>query len=230
MEDRINELISLVTNLKARVSELEIENKKLKAEVGHYATLKYVPKEDIFGILSYFKKYEKNYEISFSGGGSQNPERSFPCLTNYLGYCNTSYYSNSKNGPKSNTSIENSYIQFDFGAFFKIELTSYFIRSYGNGPNTSYHPRTWKILGSNDLYSWKLLDSKIDDTHLNDDYASYNFECNTNDCNTNDCENKYRYIRYLQLDNYSDNKIYPNNPYNILICNFELFGKIYRSI
>lgn len=225
MENRIHELINLVDDLKKRVNELEIENKKLKTEIGYFATLDYNPKEDIFGILSYFEKYEKNFKISMTGGGSQEPCRSFPCLTNYNGFCNTSYYYNYKNGPKSNTSYEQSYIQFDFSVFFKIELSSYFIRSYSNGPNTSYHPKTWKMLGSNDLYNWVLLDNRIDDTHLNDNFASYNFTCNNIDC-----KKRYRYIRYLQLDNYSDNSTYPNNPYNILICNFELYGKIYRSI
>lgn len=67
-------------------------------------------------------------------------------------------------------SIADSQIIFNFGDK-KIDWFSNFIRSnpYPSFKNY-YHPKTWRIEGSNYKINWNILDRRVDDSNLNGTY------------------------------------------------------------
>ena len=111
-------------------------------------------------------------------------------------------------------------IEFDF-VKRKINMTSYSIRTIFNAQNV-YHPKSWKIMGSNDHEQWELIDMKENNEELNGPRKCSNFEC----------INKigfYRYIKYIQTENWSTTYYvysYNNMKYYIGLSAIEFFGSI----
>lgn len=119
--------------------------------------------------------------------------------------------------PKSET---DTIIKFDFGPHKRIDLQSYFIRTNGNGQN-GYHPKTWRIEGSNDSQSWTKIDSRSNDESLNGSYKECNFVCQHG--NYGNVNNLYRYMRYISQECWcSDSKL----NYYAIISYFELYGSV----
>ena len=109
------------------------------------------------------------------------------------------------------------WIEFDF-VNRKVDVTSYSIRTIYNSINI-YHPKTWKIMGSNDHENWSLIDEQIDSSVLNGPSYSAHFQCGSK-------SQFYRYIRYFQLKNWnsSNSEIYFEN--YIGLSSIEFFGSI----
>lgn len=119
-----------------------------------------------------------------------------------------------QNHSNSRLNESEGWIQFDFGKR-SIKLTSYTLRSSQFGQNGEYHPKSWRILGSNDEKEWFLLDKRINDSNLNGKYKQHRFNCIQND------NNYYQFIRYIQDDGW-----YPNREYCMLLTCIEFFGSI----
>lgn len=112
----------------------------------------------------------------------------------------------------SGKSESDTYITFDFGTSRKIDLYSYFIRSVG------FHPKTWRIDGSNDQSNWTLIDRRVNNPNLmNGD--RHHFECK--EAKHGDANCRYRFIRYAQESSY-------NGSYLVYLDFFELYGDVFN--
>lgn len=150
--------------------------------------------------------------ISLSAGGKHN---SIHPLTNIKKFNDKNFFNYDRYIPVSES---DSYIEFDFGQSKKIDLFSYLIRST-NGDESFYHPKSWRIEGSNDKISWNCLDHRKDDQNLRGKLKLHCFQCENNK-NEN---NKFRYIRYVQEDSW-----WKDCPYYVNITYFELYGDIFN--
>lgn len=139
-------------------------------------------------------------------GGNTNPD--FP-IENVFKLDNSYFYNYFGSFEPS---VNDSYIQFDFGYNKKIRLISYFIQSNQDKEN-SYHPCTWRIEGSNNEIQWDILDRQENCSYLNGKYRQYTFQCKQN---TN---KSYRFIRYVQ-----ENSWCVNYSYRIYITRLDLNG------
>lgn len=90
-------------------------------------------------------------------------------------------------------------------------MTSYTIRS---SPESVYHPKTWRVLGSDDGEKWDILDRQTNNSSLNANSIKQRFKCDQN-------HSYYRFIRYIQDDSW-----YGNREYCIGFSCIEFFGSI----
>lgn len=111
----------------------------------------------------------------------------------------------------------NAWIEFDFGKR-KINMTSYTIQTIYN-PTNCFHPKTWKFIGSNDTTNWELIDIKENNDELNGKSNCAHFICQNNG-------KFYRYIKYVQLDNWRHQRNGTINKYYIGLSSIEFFGEI----
>lgn len=95
----------------------------------------------------------------------------FP-LSSIRMYDSTCFYSSGDQTPSS----DNSFIMFDFGPNKKIDLHSYFIRTSHGSASKDFHPKTWRIEGSNDGSSWTKLDNRLNNDSLNENHDKSIFE------------------------------------------------------
>lgn len=181
---------------------------------------KYSSDNQFDGIISYIKKSTNdlvngnNDHLRLSG----RPINSDYSLSNLLLYDDADImkvYSNLKSNPLE-LSENDAFIEFDFVSR-KINVTSYTIRASYFCPNY-YHPKTWKLLGSNDHQNWELIDMKENNSELNETYICAHFECSQKG-------QYYRYIKYLQIDNWNRD----NLKYNVVLSAIEFFGSIKPS-
>lgn len=195
----INQFKKLILNAKSKIKNeinIQFENDELN------------------GIISYMKKticedlIEKG-ELKLSSG---HPT-SVGSLSNLIDY-GKGIDNVFQNHAGSRLNESEGWIQFDFGKR-NIKLTSYTLRSSQFGQNGEYHPKSWRILGSNDEKEWFLLDKRINDSNLNGKYKQHRFNCIQND------NNYYQFIRYIQDDGW-----YPNREYCMLFTCIEFFGSI----
>ena len=111
---------------------------------------------------------------------------------------------------------KDAWIEFDF-VQSKINITSYTIRSSEHAPNLNCHPKSWKIIGSNNQNTWDLIDIKQNREEMNGPHICQHFECERKS------RMHYRYIRYVQLDDWMTNGI---AKYSICLSCMEFFGSI----
>ena len=152
--------------------------------------------------------------MKISGGGSRN-DIYYP-LTNLIKYDSNQiqkYYYNYANSKHANE--REGWIEFDFGQR-TINLTSYTIRTNSSNPNWN-HPKTWRIVGSNDKDHWVTLDHQTNNSDLRGSNLQHRFECENKD------KNYYRYIKYTQEDNWNSNH---QEKYDIYLTCIEFFGSI----
>lgn len=114
------------------------------------------------------------------------------------------------------------FIEFDFKSM-KIDLYAYLIRSNKGGTNADFHPRTWRIEGSNDKKKWDQLDRQENVNSLNKPLGKDIFQCKGIKHGNGNC--RYRYIRYIQESAWYES--FFRKKYNIFISYFELYGNIY---
>lgn len=81
-------------------------------------------------------------------------------------------------------------------------LHSYLIRSNSNSKSLHYHPKSWKIEGSNDHTNWTLLDNRVNDDSINGSFKQNIFICQQ--IKYQDSTEAFRYIRYVQNDCWCD--------------------------
>lgn len=108
------------------------------------------------------------------------------------------------------------YIIFDFKNI-KINFSKYYfsVPSSKNGASDGW-PKRWRIEGSNDENTWKLIDFKENDSNLNDYGKSSTFTCQT----TNN-----EYYRYIRIKDFTSQF---NNHY-FLLSEIEFYGNINRQ-
>lgn len=171
----------------------------------------YHQESELDGIMNHVGK---SGGVFLSGGGDLNPQYPIINIIQYDPdhindfYCN--YYGRS-------AAESESWIQFDFGAAKAIKLSSYSIRSNAGSENDDFHPKSWRLCGSNDLSQWEVIDTRKDCDELNGVHKLAHFNCLWND-------NKFRYIRYIQ-----DNHWYVYYPYNICLTCIEFYGDVFNS-
>lgn len=180
---------------------------------------KYLNNDNKFnGIISYIKKSTKdavdgnNDHLRLSGTG-MSPY--FP-ISNLLLYDDPDVRKSYVNTHIGQHLEEDAFIEFDF-VNRKINLTSYTIQTIYNATG-NLHPKTWKMVGSNDHNSWELIDLKENNDELNGPSKCAHFECSTPG-------KYYRYIKYVQIDNWraSYHEIYK---YYVGLSRIEFFGSI----
>ena len=168
---------------------------------------------ELDGIVSHLKRgggLSSGGGLKLRGGGSPNPLFPITNLTEYgpdrinSGYVN---YFGRNDLPESA-----GWIEFDFGER-KVNLKSYTIRSNISNSNTNFHPKSWRIAGSNDGTTWSVLNRQTNSGELNGVHKQHRFECESSG-------EYYRYIRYIQEDTWSNQK------YCINLACIELFGSI----
>ena len=174
--------------------------------------------EELKGIISHLEeKYGTNLceqgELKISDIGThQHSDGSLLNLIKYdQSHINEYYMNNYGNDPLPDSS--NGWIEFDFFKR-KINLTSYTLRTSGNGQNGYYHAKSWRIVGSNDRNNWDVINQQVNNSSLNGKYRQHRFECDKND-------KYYRYIRYIQDDSWSSGR-----SHNIWLTCVEFFGSI----
>ena len=104
--------------------------------------------------------------------------------------------------------------------------SSYLIYSNLCPTNIGYHPQTWKIVGYNnkeDQNSWDVFDHQVKYIYLNAPNVEQIF--NVHPPNN---EKKYRFIRYIQEENFALNGLTVNH-HNVNIGGFDLFGKVFQK-
>lgn len=148
-------------------------------------------------------------ELTLTGSGFPNIKNPVSNLTKY----DDSFYYNFYDGTPNSES--HTYITADFGPSKRIDLHSYLIWSL------DYYPKSWRIEGSNDGSVWTPLDKRENDSNLNDSHKQHHFVCQLS--RTGDESNRYRYIRYAQLDCHYSNRYYIDFSF------FELYGDIFRN-
>lgn len=87
------------------------------------------------------------------------------------------------------------YYIFDF-LHRKVRVQEYLMHSrYGSPSNSGAkdrrQPRSWKLMGSNDKETWKLIDNRDDDYSINDNDASSLFKC----------QNEINSFKFIKLEN-----------------------------
>lgn len=179
--------------------------------------------EELNGIISYLLKEEgreilTNGTLTLTGGTDPllNPYHPITNVTEYDEKINDYFYNfHSTLAP----SEESNFIDFDFGQR-KVRISSYTIRSNKNNEYGRYHPKSWKICGSNDKKNWDVLDHQLDCCELNGPYKQHRFICDP-------VKGKYRYIRYVQEDSFDSARTRSNFKYIIYLTCIEFFGEIY---
>lgn len=98
-------------------------------------------------------------------------------------------------------------------------MSSYTIRTSLNQAGEDAHPKTWKIIGSNDRKNWKVINKQINNNDLNGKYKQHRFECKKR-------KGFYRYIRYIQEDSWFSKTEFK---YKIKLTCIEFFGSILKT-
>lgn len=200
------------------ITILKQETNKNKNKIINIESTNEYNGNELKGLIDYLEsKYGENLEtnniMKISGGGSKSV--TYP-LTNLIKYdsnqINLHYY-NYANLTDANES--EGWIEFDF-CERKVNLSSYTIRTNSDHENWN-HPKTWRIVGSNDKDHWVTLDHQTNNSVLRGKCLQHRFQCE------NKNKNYYRYIKYIQEDNWnSDTK----QKYDIYLTCIEFFGSI----
>lgn len=206
LQNRVNQQTQAIEDQNQRINELTQQIDLLN----HSVNCQYHGSNK--GIVQYFKFHE--YQFTLSNGGAKNQNYPIINITNDNNnfFSNYMYYT-------SNTSLNDAYILFNFQDK-KIVLNSYLIRTNFTEPNTWYHPKSWRIEGSNDNINWNAIDRQVNNLDLNGQRKYKNFEIH----NIQDVG--YQYIKYIQDECYCNGPNPNPNQCNICIEYFELFGKI----
>lgn len=216
-DDILNsELLRIISIV--REQYFEVLNNKKKQQI---TTIKQIQFEgnELKGIFGYLRNQDggefKSDTLKLSGGGSINESSPLSNLLKYDSRHINEYFVNYK---ERDAKEGESWIEFDF-CKQKVELKSYTIRSDDWGPD-SHHPMSWRFVGSNDHENWVEIDKRKNSSELKGNYKQSRFICN---CNNN---NFYRFIRYIQDDNWCLNS---RRYHNIDLTCIEFFGSISSS-
>ena len=128
---------------------------------------------------------------------------------------------------KHHLTKDDAWIEYDFGKR-KINVTSYSIRT-SYFLNDCFHPKSWKIMGSNDHQNWELIDIKENNEELNGSRRACRFKCTNQN-------GFFRYIKYIQIENHRRKIQYSRGKPNMEMCQYiiglsamEFFGSITTS-
>ena len=195
-------------DLQRQINEIKQEMSNLHHKI-HYPYI-----EPSRGILS---SIPNQFELTAGGETpSDGPVR------NILDYDkSTRFYNYMQNNARKEENKGDCYIKFDFVSA-KVIIESYFIRSNYSNPDLYHHPKTFKLLGSNDDINYDVIDKRENEESLNGPYKENRFICNQNN------QKAYRYIKYLQAECWCKQEVAGScyNLYNIYITYFQLYGDV----
>lgn len=218
LEKRINEIELKNENQRKEISTQIVQiNEKIESNTKSIQNILYkvdYKGDELDGIISYLKKtlgenliQEGKLKLS---SGHEPVDGSIENIIKYDKKNIDEYF---QNYFSSGLKESEGWIEFDF-VDKKINLTSYTMRTSSCGVNDMYHPKTWRVIGSNDKINWDVINKQISNPALNGRYKQHRFECEPT-------QQYYRYIRYIQ-----DESWMPDRAYNIFLTCFELFGTI----
>lgn len=168
--------------------------------------------DELNGIISHMKKINGDNLIENGNLVISSGHRTYSgSLNNMIKYDGESINEYFRNNDGSPLKESEGWIEFDF-IKQKINLTSYTLRT--SSDSSCYHPKTWRVLGSNDRTNWDVLNKQANNSSLNGRYNQHRFECEPN-------QNYYRYIRYIQDDSWCSDR-----QYCIFLTCVEFFGSI----
>lgn len=212
-----------ILTMKSKIQLLESELKKAKMPTGIMAEEVSINDENVQMTVMMKDESSTNGIMAHMGdkvqlyaGGEHNPK--LP-ISNLIVDNDQGFYNYFKKFVPS--SMDHSFILFDFGQKVKIDLHSYLIRSNDSGANFC-HPKSWRIEGSNDKVCWFTLDIRVDDESLRGKYYQNHFLCQKG--KFGEKKNRFRNIRFVQTASWKD-----DCPFNVFITYFELYGAIYES-
>lgn len=208
LNDQIRQLTERLEQQNSLVEQLNGKIEGVEKKIPSLFRWRFQGESDPKGVISAF-----GHSVSLSAPSDDDPN--YP-LSNIKKYDDSLFINYNFITPESEST---SFIQFDFGVSKQIDLFSFFIRSNMNGPSLYYHPKSWRVEGSNDGSSCARLDRRTNDGHLNGSFKQFHFECKEA---RHGSDGKYRYIRYTQEDSWTS-----NNKYTIYISYFELYGDVY---
>lgn len=213
------EMSRLISIVRQHYFEIETTKKPVKKEGEIEVNFE---GDELKGICNYLKSNKgktvgKDTNLMLSGGGWISPSNPLTNLIKYNEDEIDDYFDNYCEFNPVRSQSEG-WIEFDF-CKQKVCLSSYTIRSNDGDPNSDLHPKSWRIVGSNNKKSWDVIDNRRNNAALNGSNRQHRFECTGNN------KNYYRYIRYVQEDAW----INDSRKYNICLTCFELFGSISTS-
>ena len=218
----INDISQTTWNQLSKRLESEIKNKSCdqkRIEIKKSRNKRYMKLQTSDQIFEYTKGNEFNGIINFLRIKSNDQ------INKEINFSSSSVISNNTNRHPHVVSIyddqmkyfhsnaeENGWICFDFKDK-KVIPTDYTIRSFPYVPNC-FHPRSWVIEGSNDKYSWDIIDEKKDCPYLNGKNLVFTFNMNHKN------HIAYKYIRMRLTGPNWDGSHYFG------LDSFELFGQL----
>ena len=161
----------------------------------------------VLGIFSYLTQMSGSNIVKnmLIGMYAETNAQFLPDLVELTGTRKNKHY---KNEPVEGQ--KNAYILFDFHQM-RVTVKAYTIVScYCIEPGCE--PKSWEILGSEDMENWYVLDKVTDSDELVGRYKKNTFTCKGEMANV-------RYIKYVQLQNHFNNSI-------IHLSGFEFFGTL----
>ena len=161
----------------------------------------------VYGVFSYLTQMSGSNVVKnmLIGMYAETNAQFLPDLVELSGPRKNKHY---KNEPIEGQN--NAYILFDFHQM-RITLTAYTIVScYCTEPGCE--PKSWEILGSEDMEDWHVLDKVTDNDELVGRYKKHTFACTGETVSV-------RYVKYVQLQNHYNNSI-------IHLSGIEFFGTL----
>lgn len=217
--------ISFVADLKRQFSLLQEENRRILNSIEDLKKTRIT--SEVVAHLFYQDKafdgicrfMQSNFNLTLTGGGSQAMNYSVNNVIDYISD-NSNYYFNYMRKIQIHQKMHT------FNLISIIYRFNYFLMIFKvpiNPKDTRFHPKSWKIVGSNDGVNWtNVLDQKNNCVELNGPSYYAHLICN------NPSTESFRYIRYLQEEAWDTNDNHHNN-YNIHLRKIELYGIIYQK-
>ena len=201
-------------------SSFDKENNLGVVNVEDHKVIEIDEKDDneLDGIISYIQKckendIESNYKLTVSAGGYYGNRNGPSNVIQYGNLRDSAFYN--YYGGNFPVSEDGSWIEFDFGEKNEVNLSSYTIRTNGM-PQNCNHPKSWRIVGSNNKKQWVSIDHRVDLDDLNGSFLQHRFYCKSNN-------NSFRYIRFIQENSHGEHQ------FNVYLTCIEFFGNYYEN-
>lgn len=202
MNETVRQLTEKVTQQASLIDNLNQQLKEIKQSPSYSS--RFISESNPRGIISLIGSL-----VTLTCGASD--DSNYP-ISNIKNFDMSAFINNNHSHPNLES---DTYITFDFGAR-KIDLHSYFIHSAG------YHPKSWRIDGSNDQSNWTPIDKRTNNQNLNSGNHQYYFECQ--EAKHENESFRFRYIRYSQQDSWAN-----GDPYRVYLYYFELYGDVFNN-
>lgn len=217
LSNKIDEIKTILETVQTNMSNKLDSSLFEKALVDHIDFLHHVkefkhdPAKQFNGIINHLKIQKDNVQLSCSSISKFGNND----LYNIIDYSNQS--DSSFTTWKSQSHTNEHWVQFYFKNH-SVNIFAYEIKSSPGTPSNQkyFHPKSWKLLGSNDQTNWVDIDEKNDSDALKDKSVVGYFECSK-------ASLKYfKYIRFVQTEEWK-------NQNELDLGRFELYGNIFTD-